>query len=172
MTVSDASPMIEDEVSKQDSEIEVQKGSEPEGAVVTAPVTQVESDKTSSQGVGRRKTASARVTIKPGSGKIVINERELKEYFHRQCLVDEIHRPFEITGTANRFDVSGSVSGSGLSSQAGAVRLAISRALALWQADFRPALSVEGLLTRDPRMVERKKYGIRGARRRPQWTKR
>ncbi len=81
-------------------------------------------------------------------------------------------QPFAVTGTTGRFDITAAVKGGGPSAQAGAVRLAIARALVAWQADYRPALSTEGLLTRDPRMVERKKYGIRGARRRPQWTKR
>lgn len=130
----------------------------------------VEGDR--AQGVGRRKTAVARAVIKPGTGKIGVNDRDLKEYFRRGKLVDEINQPFTATGTVNRFDTTVAVFGSSLSSQAGAVRLAISRALAAWQPDLRSALASEGLLTRDPRMVERKKYGIRGARRRPQWTKR
>jgi small subunit ribosomal protein S9 len=123
-------------------------------------------------GVGRRKTAVARVTMKPGSGKMTVNGREPMEYFRRLKSLDEVNRPFVATGTAGKFDISVAVSGAGPASQAGALRLAISRALAAWQEDLRPALSAEGLLTRDPRMVERKKYGIRGARRRPQWTKR
>jgi len=123
-------------------------------------------------GVGRRKTAIARVVLKSGAGKISVNKRDPKEYFRRGKLLDEIHQPFVVTGTVNRFDVTAVVYGSSVSSQAGAVRLAIARALAAWQPDFRPALSAEHLLTRDPRMVERKKYGFRGARRRPQWTKR
>ena len=125
-----------------------------------------------SRGIGRRKTAVARVIIKPGTGKMSVNRRELAEYFRRRKLVDEVTQPFVATGTVNKFDTVAVVSGSSLASQAGAVRLGIARALAGWQPDFRSALSSEGLLTRDPRMVERKKYGIRGARRRPQWTKR
>jgi len=123
-------------------------------------------------GVGRRKTAVARAAIKPGTGKIEVNGREAMEYFRRLKSLDEVNRPFGATGTAGKFDVSAHIGGSGPAAQAGALRLAISRALAAWQEDLRPALSAEGLLTRDPRMVERKKYGIRGARRRPQWTKR
>jgi len=123
-------------------------------------------------GVGRRKTAVARAAIKPGTGVFKVNEREPMEYFRRLKSLDEINRPFVATGTVGKFDVSVRIGGSGPASQAGALRLAISRALAAWQEDLRPALSAEGLLTRDPRMVERKKYGIRGARRRPQWTKR
>ena len=123
-------------------------------------------------GVGRRKTAVSRVVIKPGTGKWSINGKEPKDYFKRMKLIDEIHQPYGVTGSQNRFDTSATVKGSSLASQAGAVRLAIARALAAWQQDFRPALSTGHLLTRDPRMVERKKYGIRGARRRPQWTKR
>ena len=123
-------------------------------------------------GVGRRKTAIARVTIVPGMGRMLINEREPREYFRRGKLVDEIQQPFTATGTVKRFDTTANVTGASLASQAGAVRLGIARALAAWQDDMRPPLSTAGLLTRDPRMVERKKYGIRGARRRPQWTKR
>lgn len=123
-------------------------------------------------GVGRRKTAVARATIVPGMGRISINEREPQEYLRRPKLVDEINQPFVLTGTVKRFDAVIAVSGASLAAQAGAIRLALSRALAAWQPDFRPPLSTGGLLTRDPRMVERKKYGIRGARRRPQWTKR
>lgn len=123
-------------------------------------------------GVGRRKTAIARVTIKPGLGRMLINGRDAKEYFRRMKLIDEIQQPFTATGTVKRFDTDVNVTGSSLAGQAGAVRLGISRALAAWQDDMRPPLATAGLLTRDPRMVERKKYGIRGARRRPQWTKR
>ncbi len=123
-------------------------------------------------GVGRRKTAVARATIRPGMGRMTINEREPAAYLRRPKLLDEINQPFVATGTVKRFDAVISVNGASLASQAGAIRLALSRALAAWQPDFRPPLSTGGLLTRDPRMVERKKYGIRGARRRPQWTKR
>jgi len=123
-------------------------------------------------GVGRRKTAVARATIRPGMGRITINDREPADYLRRPKLLDEIAMPFVATGTVKRFDTVIAVKGASLASQAGAIRLAISRALAAWQTDFRPPLSTGGLLTRDPRMVERKKYGIRGARRRPQWTKR
>ncbi len=124
------------------------------------------------RGVGRRKTAVARAMLKPGTGKLVVNKRDPKEYFRRLKLTDEIHQPFVAIGMVDRFDVSVVVFGSSLSSQAGAVRLSIARALADWEPEYRPVLSTAGLLTRDPRMVERKKYGIRGARRRPQWTKR
>lgn len=123
-------------------------------------------------GVGRRKTAVARIIINPGSGRMTINGREPAEYFRRPKLLDDVNMPFVLTGTVGRFDVTAKVNGSSLAAQAGAVRLALARALAAWQSDFRPALAMGRLLTRDPRMVERKKYGIRGARRRPQWTKR
>ncbi len=123
-------------------------------------------------GVGRRKTAVARVQLRPGSGKVVVNEREPGEYFRRPKLLDEIAQPFVLTNMVKRFDVEANIHGSSLSSQAGAMRLAISRALAAWQSDLRPPLATNGLLSRDSRMVERKKYGIRGARRRPQWVKR
>ena len=123
-------------------------------------------------GVGRRKTAVARAVLVPGSGKFLIKEREAAEYLRRPKLIDEIQQPFVLTGMVKRFDVTVSVFGGSLAAQAGAIRLACARALSAWQPEFRAPLSTNGLLTRDPRMVERKKYGIRGARRRPQWTKR
>jgi small subunit ribosomal protein S9 len=123
-------------------------------------------------GVGRRKTAVARAMMVPGTGKFLIKGRESSEYLRRPKLIDEIQQPFVLTGTVKRFDVTVAVSGGSLAGQAGAIRLACARALSAWQPEFRAPLSTNGLLTRDPRMVERKKYGIRGARRRPQWTKR
>lgn len=123
-------------------------------------------------GVGRRKTAVARAMLVPGTGKFAVKGREAAEYLRRRKLIDEIQQPFVLTGTVGRFDVSVAVKGGSLAGQAGAIRLAVARALSAWQPEFRAPLSVNGLLTRDPRMVERKKYGIRGARRRPQWTKR
>lgn len=142
----------------------------PQEAGMAEAAPAQESDQ--SVGVGRRKTSVARVRLKPGSGRMSVNGRDSQTYFHRPRLIDEINRPFALTGTVGRFDLVCTISGSGLASQAGALRLAISRALVAWQPDWRPALSTEGLMTRDPRKVERKKYGIRGARRRPQWTKR
>ncbi|MEK7477487.1 MAG: 30S ribosomal protein S9 [Candidatus Coatesbacteria bacterium] len=123
-------------------------------------------------GVGRRKTAVARAMMVPGTGKFLIKGRDSSEYLRRPKLIDEIQQPFVLTGTVKRFDVTVAVSGGSLAGQAGAIRLACARALSAWQPEFRAPLSTNGLLTRDPRMVERKKYGIRGARRRPQWTKR
>jgi len=157
-----------------------EKAVSPEAAAAETPVPaepavelkSVTAEATHSEGVGRRKTSVARVRLKPGAGRMTINGRDPKEYFRRSRLTDEIARPFALTGTTGRFDMTAVISGSGLASQAGALRLAIARSLVAWQADWRPALTGEGLLTRDPRMVERKKYGIRGARRRPQWTKR
>jgi len=144
----------------------------PQAPEASAHIRSISAEGTLSDGVGRRKTSVARVRLTPGAGRFSINGREIKEYFRRPRLVDEVNRPFSVTGTTGRFDCDCAVKGSGLASQAGAVRLAISRALVSWEAEWRPALSTEGLLTRDSRMVERKKYGIRGARRRPQWTKR
>jgi len=138
----------------------------------SARISAISAEGTLSDGVGRRKTSVARVRLTPGKGLYAINGRDIKEYFRRPRLIDEVNRPFSVTGTVGRFDCDCTVKGSGLASQAGAVRLAISRALVSWQAEWRPALATEGLLTRDSRKVERKKYGIRGARRRPQWTKR
>jgi len=153
-----------------------------EGAPAQGAVTEVEAPAATAAtgrregnrafGVGRRKTAVARAMLVPGTGKFLIKEREAAEYLRRRKLIDEIQQPFVLTGTVSRFDASVAVRGGSLAAQAGAIRLAIARALSAWQPEFRAPLATNGLLTRDPRMVERKKYGIRGARRRPQWTKR
>jgi len=121
---------------------------------------------------GKRKTAIARVRLQPGSGKISVNARALEEYFPRPTARMIIAQPFEVTSTANAFDAIVKVRGGGLSAQAGAVRHAISRALVVAEADHRPALKKAGFLTRDPRKVERKKYGRHKARKRPQYSKR
>ncbi|MGD9649894.1 MAG: 30S ribosomal protein S9 [Dongiaceae bacterium] len=121
---------------------------------------------------GKRKNAIARVILKPGSGKITVNGRTLEQYFGRPALRMIINQPFGITNRAGQFDVICNVNGGGLSGQAGAVRHAISKALNDYEPDLRPALKVAGLLTRDPRVVERKKYGRYKARRRFQFSKR
>ncbi|MFH1779196.1 MAG: 30S ribosomal protein S9 [Candidatus Omnitrophota bacterium] len=121
---------------------------------------------------GRRKESKARVFLMPGSGQITINKRPVDNYFPRETLRMVLREPFEITQTANKFDVVTSVEGGGVSSQAGAVRLGIARALLKADSNFRSVLRNSGLLTRDPRMRERKKYGQKGARKRFQWTKR
>ncbi|MFA5335339.1 MAG: 30S ribosomal protein S9 [Candidatus Omnitrophota bacterium] len=124
------------------------------------------------QGTGRRKESTARVTLKPGSGQILVNKRALDDYFPRETLRMVLREPLEATQTGAKYDIVVNVEGGGVSSQAGAVRLGIARALLKVDSNFRPALRGRGLLTRDPRMKERKKYGQKGARKRFQWTKR
>ena len=124
-------------------------------------------------GTGRRKKAIARVWIKPGKGKYTINKREVDDYFPRKSLQYIINQPFNLLeSTTGRYDVIATVKGGGLSSQAGAIRLGISRALLIMDEELRPSLKKAGFLTRDSRMVERKKYGLRGARRAFQFSKR
>jgi len=121
---------------------------------------------------GRRKDAIARVWIKPGSGRITVNKREVEVYFARPVLRMVINQPFEVADRKNAFDVYCTVSGGGLSGQAGAVRHGISQALTHYEPDLRPVLKRGGFLTRDSRTVERKKYGRRKARRSFQFSKR
>ncbi|AYO29451.1 MAG: small subunit ribosomal protein [Thermoanaerobacteraceae bacterium] len=121
---------------------------------------------------GRRKTSVAKVWVTPGSGKIIVNRRPLDEYFGLETLKVDVKKPLEVTNTAGRFDVIASVKGGGFTGQAGAVRHGIARALLKIDEEFRPVLKKEGFLTRDPRMKERKKYGLKKARRAPQFSKR
>ncbi len=125
-----------------------------------------------SYATGRRKNAVARVWVKPGSGKITVNGRTVEVYFARPVLRMVINQPFQVTNRAGQFDVICTVVGGGLSGQAGAVRHGISRALTLYEPGLRPPLKAEGFLTRDSRVVERKKYGKRKARRSFQFSKR
>ncbi len=121
---------------------------------------------------GKRKTSIARVWLEPGEGKIVVNDRGLQEFFGRATCELVILEPFDITGTRNQFNVSVNVVGGGISGQTGAIRHGISKALLQFNPDFKEALKKAGFLTRDSRVKERKKYGRRGARRRPQFSKR
>ena len=123
-------------------------------------------------GTGRRKTAVARVRLAPGAGKISINGRAFENYFTTDTLRNVATQPLTVTGTVGKFDVVITVHGGGPTGQAGAVRHGISRALVASDANLRPALKTEGLLTRDSRMKERKKYGQPGARKRFQYSKR
>ncbi len=123
-------------------------------------------------GTGRRKTSIARVRIANGSGKITVNGRELQAYFHTDSQRSLVLQPLSITDTASKVDVNVNVKGGGPVGQAGAVRHGIARALLQFDANLRPALKAEGVLTRDPRMKERKKYGQPGARKRFQFSKR
>ncbi len=125
-----------------------------------------------SYATGRRKDAVARVWIKPGSGKITVNNRDLENYFPRPVLRMVINQPFQVANREGQFDVVCTVSGGGLSGQAGAVRHGISQALTLFEPELRPILKKGGFLTRDSRVVERKKYGRRKARRSFQFSKR
>jgi small subunit ribosomal protein S9 len=122
--------------------------------------------------VGRRKNAIARVKLIDGSGKITVNKREFENYFPLEIQRDEIMKPFKVTETSGRYDVVVRVSGGGSVGQAGAVKLGIARSLVAIDEDARSALRNAGLLTRDPRMVERKKYGQKKARKRFQFSKR
>jgi small subunit ribosomal protein S9 len=124
------------------------------------------------QGTGRRKTAIARVRIIPGGGQININGHEAEQYFAKPTLLVMLKQPLEITGTLGRFDVVALVEGGGITGQAGAVRLGIARALLKVEPELRPSLKKAGFLTRDPRMKERRKYGLKKARKAPQFSKR
>lgn len=121
---------------------------------------------------GRRKRSVARVSLVPGKGRITVNKRALDNYFPRETLQMIIRQPLQVTGMISKYDVVVNVEGGGLSGQAGAVRHGISRALVVLDSDLKPKLKKEGLLTRDPREVERKKFGQRGARARFQFSKR
>ena len=122
-------------------------------------------------GTGRRKNAVARVRLVPGTGKVTVNGREALDYFGRQALIDTFMEPFKVTDTEGHFDVIARINGGGISGQSGALRHGISRAL-LAAGEYRKELKKAGFLTRDPRMVERKKYGLKKARKRPQFSKR
>jgi small subunit ribosomal protein S9 len=125
------------------------------------------------EGVGRRKMATARVRLFPGGdGTVVVNERPLDEYFARDAAIVHLVEPLKVTATENRFNVSVNVKGGGISGQAGAIRLGIARALLKADPDLRPILRKGGFLTRDARTKERKKPGLKGARKAPQYTKR
>ena len=121
---------------------------------------------------GRRKTSVARVFLKQGKGNITINSRSLQEYFGRETARMIVLQPFDVTQTADSFDIDVNVAGGGNSGQAGAIRHGITRALMRFNADLRPLLKKAGFVTRDPRAVERKKYGRHKARKRPQYSKR
>ena len=141
-------------------------------AVAAAPVEPKIDNLGRSYATGRRKDAAARVWVKRGTGQMKINGRDVSEYFARPVLQMILAQPFEVTERVGEFDVIATVKGGGLSGQAGAVRHGISRALTLFEPGLRPALKAGGFLTRDPRVVERKKYGKAKARRSFQFSKR
>ena len=122
--------------------------------------------------IGRRKTAVARVYLSEGKGEMVVNQRPAAEYFTTELLLSKLDQPFELTNTKGTFDVKISVVGGGITGQAEAIRLGISRALCEVNPEYRALLKPEGMLTRDPRMVERKKFGQKKARKRFQFSKR
>ena len=123
-------------------------------------------------GTGRRKESVARVYLTPGTGKITVNKREFDDYFAVDTLKVIVNQPFVATETVGKFDALITVKGGGFTGQAGAIRQGISRALCEADAEYRPALKAAGYLTRDSRMKERKKYGLKAARRAPQFSKR
>ncbi len=121
---------------------------------------------------GRRKTSTARVFLRPGTGQIAVNSRSFESFFPTEVLRTQVRTPLLLTETADKFDVLATVAGGGVSGQAGAVRLGIARALIEYNTELRKRLKKEGLLTRDARIKERKKYGMAGARKRFQFSKR
>ncbi len=123
-------------------------------------------------GTGRRKESVARVRVYPGTGSITINDRDIDDYFGLETLKLIVRQPLVLTNTKEKFDIVCRVNGGGVTGQAGAIRHGISRALLLFDGELRPVLKKAGFLTRDPRMKERKKYGLKGARRAPQFSKR
>lgn len=124
------------------------------------------------RGTGRRKSSVARVILVPGNGKITINGKDVREYLPFETLVSDLSQPLVITNTKDKFDVNVNIFGGGFTGQTGAIRLGIARALLEASADYRPTLKAAGFLTRDARAKERKKYGLKGARRAPQFSKR
>lgn len=121
---------------------------------------------------GKRKQSIARVRLTPGEGKILVNSKDFKEYFNREALVTVIMEPLKLTNTENAYDITADLYGGGISGQAGALRHGISKALVEINEEFRSILKKEGFLTRDSRVKERKKYGLKKARKRPQFSKR
>ncbi|MGV6847791.1 MAG: 30S ribosomal protein S9 [Marinibacterium sp.] len=155
----------------------VVSGVEPDEALIAAEAVEITREPVRdelgrSYATGKRKDAVARVWIKPGSGKVTVNGKEQNAYFARPVLQMILRQPFQVAGVEGQFDVTATVKGGGLSGQAGAVKHGISKALQLYDPALRPALKAAGFLTRDSRVVERKKYGKRKARRSFQFSKR
>lgn len=150
----------------------VAEGTEAVIADMAAPREPVRDDLGRAYATGKRKDAVSRVWIKPGSGKVVVNGKDINTYFARPVLQMILRQPFTVAGVEDQFDVMATVKGGGLSGQAGAVKHGISKALQLYDPSLRGALKAAGFLTRDSRVVERKKYGKRKARRSFQFSKR
>ena len=165
---------MSEEIKSLDDLKDAVSGDAAEAAVEAAPITRepVRDELGRSYATGKRKDAVARVWIKPGSGKVTVNGREMNTYFARPVLQMVLRQPFDVAGVDGQFDVMATVKGGGLSGQAGAVKHGISKALQLYEPSLRPALKAAGFLTRDARVVERKKYGKRKARRSFQFSKR
>ncbi len=144
----------------------------PVAVETEAPKEPVKDEFGRSYANGRRKDAVARVWVKPGSGKVVVNGKPVEQYFARPVLQMIVNQPFQVTSREGQFDIYATVKGGGLSGQAGAVRHGVSKALSLFEPALRPALKAKGFLTRDSRVVERKKYGKAKARRSFQFSKR
>lgn len=163
-----------DQVNSLEELGQVAEGVEAPAAVVEVAVPRepVRDALGRSYATGKRKDAVARVWIKPGSGKVVVNGKEMKTYFARPVLQMILRQPFQVAGVVDQFDVMATVAGGGLSGQAGAVKHGVSKALQLYDPTLRAALKAAGFLTRDSRVVERKKYGKRKARRSFQFSKR
>ena len=166
---------MSEEIKSLDDLKDAVSGDAPEAAVAeAAPITRepVRDELGRAYATGKRKDAVARVWIKPGSGKVTVNGREMNVYFARPVQQLILAQPFQVAGVEGEFDVMATVKGGGLSGQAGAVKHGISKALQLYEPSLRPALKAAGFLTRDARVVERKKYGKRKARRSFQFSKR
>ena len=163
--------MMADEIKSLDELDTVAEGTQ-EVVVAAAPVEPQRDALGRSYATGKRKDAVARVWIRPGSGKVTVNGRALETYFARAVLQMILRQPFQVAGVVGEFDVNATVKGGGLSGQAGAVKHGISKALQLYEPSHRAALKAAGFLTRDSRVVERKKYGKRKARRSFQFSKR
>ncbi len=159
-------------VAEAEAPVEAQPEAPVEEEVSTTPTEPVIDEHGRSYATGKRKDAVARVWIKPGLGKITVNGREVERYFARPVLQMLLQQPFDVADRSGQYDVMATVTGGGLSGQAGAVRHGISKALTYFEPGLRPALKKEGFLTRDSRVVERKKYGRRKARRSFQFSKR
>ncbi|MBN1587421.1 MAG: 30S ribosomal protein S9 [Candidatus Omnitrophica bacterium] len=174
-------PTPEEAPIPEPSEVVAEAGPEPaesaEEEAVAAPkpkkaAKRITPSEGSVRATGRRRTSVARVYMKPGTGKLTVNSRSIDEYFERETLRMIVGQPFKVTNTSGRFDVKAILDGGGTSGQAGALRHGIARALVRVEPTLRSTLRKAGLLTRDPRSKERKKFGQKGARRRFQWTKR
>ncbi|MGC9371002.1 MAG: 30S ribosomal protein S9 [Paracoccaceae bacterium] len=161
-----------EEIKSLDELNAVAGGDEAVVAEIAEPREPVRDELGRSYATGKRKDAVARVWIKPGSGKVTVNGKEIKTYFARPVLQMILRQPFTVAGVEDQFDVMATVKGGGLSGQAGAVKHGISKALQLYDPALRPALKAAGFLTRDSRVVERKKFGRRKARRSFQFSKR